>query len=161
MEVACVVVFVIVELAEKDDFAGGIGGVWGRVGNFEARQAVVARAGRDVEDEEITIFGVVGMEGETEKALFAAEIHTRAKIEKGENGGCGGGEVCDQTDTAILFDNEETVGFAGRRCQGDWGGEGAAELLLKRVAASGGNLRHFKGGVWDAGELGVGVFLLK
>src|SRR5262249_43073058 len=88
MEIAGVVVFEIVELIDQNDFAGWIGGVWIRGGNFEARETIVTRGRRDVEDVKIAVLFVVRMEGETEKALFAVEIHARADVEEREDRRC-------------------------------------------------------------------------
>lgn len=112
---------------EEDTLGGGVGfgGIIGSGLHF-ADDGVFGVL-ESVVDVELTIFGVVGVEGEAEEAFFELFVDEGAVGEVEEGGFFGGAAVFGEDgDFAELLDEEESVGFVG----GDGEGDGEFDFLL-------------------------------
>ena len=127
MEVAAVVVAVIVVLREERllGCAEADVGIGGR--RFEPRQPLVPGEGsggvrrQRIEEVEVTVRRVAGMEGDAEQTLLAAgrdaagDVHEHRAVRRGQ--------VRDHRDAPGAFEDEEAVGFPRRRGHADGRGE--------------------------------------
>ncbi len=143
VDITGIVIVVVIELGDQRNFAVGVGLVGVGFGDAETGDTIegfgfaIFLDGKIVREIEITIFGVVGVEGDTEYApltaigpaggeFLVAGQEDRVEIQKDVFVGLGGRKMIDHRDAAVTFNDKQTVFFTRWRAEGEGGAENQA-----------------------------------